>query len=266
MIAQLHIRACLRNGITYLKHCYATPPFKLADITEDKKANELQLMLMCSSPGILDGDSYSVKLELEENCNMQLHTQSYQRLFQMKEGAKQLMEVTLQAGASLVYLPHPAVPHATSIFSSVNKIFLQQKCSLIWGEILTCGRQLKSEYFSYSKYHSITEVYIDNRLVVKENLLMQPAMVNVNAIGQLEGYSHQASLLCIYDNEYLPGTMDAIYDFLVMQPAIEFGISKTPLKGFIVRILGFKAEQLHHLLKSVADLVKVNNACMINNK
>ena len=53
MNAQLHIQTALRNGITYLKNCYATPPFKLANITEDKQSHELQLMLMSSSPGIL---------------------------------------------------------------------------------------------------------------------------------------------------------------------------------------------------------------------
>ena len=57
----------------------------MANITEDKTGATLQLMLMSSSPGILDGDEYKIKIELEENCSLQLHTQSYQRLFNMKQ-------------------------------------------------------------------------------------------------------------------------------------------------------------------------------------
>lgn len=266
MNAKLHIQTSIRNGITYLQHCYATPPFKLANITEDKQSEELQLMIMCSSPGILDNDDYEMKISLDEGCNMQLHTQSYQRLFQMQHGAKQSIEVHLKEGASFVYLPHPAVPHAQSIFTSKNKIFLQHNCSLIWGEILTCGRQLKDEVFTLSKFHNITEVYIDNRLAVKENLLMQPALFDVKALGQLEGFTHQASLICINENDGLEDVMTAIYDWLLLQPNIEFGISKTPFKGFVVRILGYKAEQLHNCLKSVVDLVKISKRWVVNNE
>ena len=124
MIAKLNIRTAVRNGITYLDQTYFTPPFKVANITEDKQAPTLHLMLMNSSPGILDGDDYSIKIELSENSSLQVHTQSYQRLFNMKEGASQLQEVYLEKNSSLVYLPHPAVPHEKAVFKSVNKIYL----------------------------------------------------------------------------------------------------------------------------------------------
>ena len=79
---------------------------------------------MSSSPGILDEDEYELKIELGENSSLQLHTQSYQRLFNMKKGAKQLMEVYLEKGSSFVYLPHPSVPHENSVFTATNKFFL----------------------------------------------------------------------------------------------------------------------------------------------
>ena len=41
-------------------------------------------MLMSSSPGILDEDKYLMKIEVAEGCALKLHTQSYQRLFTMK--------------------------------------------------------------------------------------------------------------------------------------------------------------------------------------
>ena len=60
MKARLHIQTAVRNGITCLKQSFYTPPFKVANITEDKQAGPLHLMLMCSSPGILDGDDYQL--------------------------------------------------------------------------------------------------------------------------------------------------------------------------------------------------------------
>src|SRR5687767_157939 len=132
MKSHLHIHVAARNGITYLKQSYYTPPFKVANITEDKKAGPLQLMLMCSSPGILEGDEHQVKIHLEEDSHLHMHTQSYQRLFNMKNGARQTMEVYLQKGSSLIYIPHPAVPHKQSVFTTNNKIYLQGENRLIW--------------------------------------------------------------------------------------------------------------------------------------
>ena len=251
MIAHVHIQAATRNGITRLKQVYATPPFKVADITEDKTTNQLHLMLMSSSPGILDDDEYHVKIDVEEHGHLQLHTQSYQRLFQMKKGAQQYMQVNVQQEACFTYIPHPVVPHKNSIFTSHNTIHLQPNSRLLWGEILTCGRAQNGEQFHFSKYHNITDVFVNNRLFIRENLLVQPAMVNVQALGQWEGYTHQASL--IYVNDTSVGVI--IHAQLLQEKGIAFGISTMASNGLIIRLLGYKAEQLYNCLKTMAALL-----------
>jgi urease accessory protein len=258
VISNLQIQTAERNGITYLKQSYCTPPFKVANITEDKQAGPLHLMLMCSSPGILDGDDYQVKINIEENAHLHLHTQSYQRLFNMKLGARQKQEVYLQKNASLIYIPHPAVPHKQSIFTTCNKIYLEGNNKLIWGELLTCGRKLNGEQFDFIKYHSITEIYIQGRLAIKENWLVQPGITNLQAIGQWEGYTHQASLILLNNQENISSHYDAINHFLLQQQEITFGISTLPQSGLIVRILGYKAEQLFNCLNRIAILTTQN--------
>jgi urease accessory protein len=255
VISHIQIQTAERNGITYLKQSYYTPPFKVADITENKKAGPLHLMLMSSSPGILDGDDYQIKINLEENAHLQLHSQSYQRLFNMKQGARQKMEVHLQKNATLIYIPHPAVPHKQSIFTTCNKIYLEGNNRLIWGELLTCGRKLNGEHFDFIKYHSITDIYINGRLAIKENWLVQPGITDVQAIGQWEGYTHQASLVILGNQEGASLHYDAINHFLLQQQEITFGISTLPYNGFIVRILGYKAEQLFNCLNRIASCI-----------
>jgi urease accessory protein len=256
MKAALHIQASARNGITYLKQNYFSPPFKVANITEDKKANELQLMLMSSSPGILDGDEYDIKIEVDEHSVLQLHTQSYQRLFNMKVGATQKMEVVLNSNSSFTYLPHPTVPHEQSIFSAKNKIHLQSNCKLIWGEILTCGRKLNGEVFLLSKYHNLTEIYFNNKLVIKENLLIQPTIANPAFTGQMEGYTHQASLIMLDAALDIASAKETIAGLLSLKEGIEFGITAAHINGLIIRILGNKAEQLLDCLKEVTAKLK----------
>jgi urease accessory protein len=228
------------------------------NITEDKQGKDLHLMLMSSSPGILDEDEYELRVDVVENGSLQLHTQAYQRLFNMVIGAKQTMQVHLQQGSSFTYLPHPSVPHESSIFTAKNKIHLSNNCNLIWGEILTCGRKLNGEIFSFSKYHNITEIFLNNKLIIKENLLMQPLLVNPNFMGQLAGFTHQASLIIINQNIDATEFTDMVHEYLQRETEIDFGVSITQTNAIIVRILGNKAEQLFKCLKHIAALVQTS--------
>lgn len=252
MYANLNIETIYKNGTTGLGKSYFTPPFKIANITEDKKSGWLQLMIMSSSPGVLDGDQYQIKIELGENSSLHLHTQSYQRLFNMKEGAAQQMEVHLEKGSSFIFLPHPSVPHENSIYKATNQFYLKDSCSLIWGEILTCGRKNNGEVFTFSSYRSITEVFINEKLIIKEHLFMQPSLVDPDSMGQLEGFTHQASLISIQESNHA----DSIYEYLSQQEEIISGVSLTAGNGLIVRILGYKAEQLYHHLQQIALLLQ----------
>lgn len=252
MKAKLHIRAACRNGSTWLKNAYYTPPLKIADITENK-TGKLRLMLMSSSPGILDEDSYDIQIELEEKSALALQTQSYQRLFSMKKNACQQMKVIMAEGSSFHYVPYPVVPHKHSDFSAVNKIYLSSDCTLIWGEVLTCGRKLNGEVFELTRYQSIIEIYLSGRLIIKENLLLQPATIPVDRLGQMEGYTHQASLIYLNCNMAPKNLIEAIGTSLSMQHNITFGITAAPANGIIIRLLGYQAEQLHHCLIKIAE-------------
>jgi urease accessory protein len=129
---------------------------------------------------------------------------------------------------------------------------------LIWGEILTCGRKLNGEVFQFSKYHSITEVFINNKLVIKENLLMQPSFIDPTVIGQLEGFTHQASFIFLDEKTDCINVADNIHDYLSLQHEIVFGITAAPANGLIIRILGYKAEQLHDCLKAIAKIAELS--------
>lgn len=250
--AKLHIETEWRDEKTILKNSFCTPPFKVADVTEDKKQAILQLMIMSSSPGVLDGDEYNFQIDVAENCSLQLKAQAYQRLYQMKKGARQFLNVNLKEGSSLVYIPQPLVPHENSIFLSRNKISLNENCSLIWGEVMSCGRMLNGEIFKFSSYQSITEIFYQEKLIVKENILMEPAEINVKLIGQLEGYTHQASLICIDNKINVDEKAEIIIDFLKQEKNIEFGLSALPVNGVIIRLLGYKSEPLFDLLKTAS--------------
>ena len=110
----------------------------------------MNLMLMSSSPGVLDGDETTFVVDIATNASLKLETQSYQRIYQMKTGASQSITVNMQAGSLFSYIPFPLVPHKASIFTSRNKIFLSNHCTLQWGEVISCGRKLNNEVFQFT--------------------------------------------------------------------------------------------------------------------
>ncbi|MBL0356709.1 MAG: urease accessory protein UreD [Chitinophagaceae bacterium] len=260
MKSSLHIQVAGRSGISFLQEAFFTTPLKVMNITEDKTDHQLQLMLMSSSPGILDGDEYDLKIEIEESCSLQLHTQAYQRLFTMKKGATQIMNVYIEEGGSFYFLPHPSVPHDQSIFTSHNNFYLGNNSKLIFCEILTCGRKLNGELFAFSKYHSISQVYINNKLIIKENLLVQPSLVNVHTIGQLEGYTHQASMIWLQDGADVKSMQQGLLSFLSTKKNMEVGITAAPVNGLIIRLLGNGGEQLYDCLKSISVILKAKES------
>jgi len=254
MQSEVAIRVDVRGGRSRLVSSYFTPPFKVADTTEDRRAALLHLMLMCSSPGVLDGDDLTIRVEVGEHGQVWLHTQSYQRLFRMRQGAVQRVEVRMEKGACLCWLPHPCVPHENAIFTGINQIFLSKDCKFVWGEVLTCGRKLNGEVFNFSKYHMRTEVFVDGELALLENVCLRPSVLSVGMPGQMEGFTHQASLLVMGKGA---GERKREIDAYLSERCLEilFGVSEGPAGSLVVRILGNKAEPLYDCLKGIAGML-----------
>ncbi|MBU3713734.1 MAG: urease accessory protein UreD [Ferruginibacter sp.] len=258
MNGRLEIQTIYRNNKTILKDSFMSPPFKLADITENKKSSMLELMMMSSSPGTLDKDNLNIDILIDENCSVILSTQSYQRIFNMKDSATQHTNIKMRQNGFLSHIPHPTVPHKNANYTTINNIYLENSSTLIWGELLTCGRKLNNEIFLFNKMHSITNVYCENNLIIRENLLMEPSTMNLSAIGQLEGYTHQASLICFNNKMDNEETKNSVYELLNAHTEIKFGISNATAHSIKVRILGRHAEELFDILNKINKLLTVS--------
>ena len=122
-------------------------------------------------------------------------------------------------------------------------------------DIITCGRKLSGEAFTFSHYHNITNIYLDNKLVLKENVLLEPLVKNVQLIGQLEGFTHQSTLLFINDKADMEKIATCCIEILSGIEGITFGISMLSVNGLIFRALGYKGEQLFDLNNKIASVI-----------
>lgn len=256
MINRLNIVSGFKDGRSYLKDNFFTRPFRIATINEDRSDPSLYLMLMSSSPGILDNDHYDINIEVESESRLQLQSQSYQRLFNMKSGAQQHMKVSLRNDSTFSYIQHPIVPHEQSIFKAHNIINLEENCNLTLGEIITCGRKHSGEVFLFSKFQNLTEVFHNGKLILKDNVLLQPLLADIETLGQMEGFTHQATLIHINTGmRDMESLIEETFTLLQSQENVAYGVSQPFSNGMIVRMLGNGGEQLYNAFREIQDKI-----------
>lgn len=270
MVNKLNIISGYRSGRSFLKDTYFTRPFHVMNVGEDKSDPALYLMVMSSSPGILDGDEYDIQICLEEKSRLMLQSQAYQRLFNMKKGALQKQVIHLKAGSVFSYVQHPVVPHENSIFKSHSIIRLEDDCALSFGEIITCGRKHSGEIFRFKHYQNLIEIFHHQKLLVKDNVLLQPQRMQMNTTGQLEGFTHQASFFYVHTGQVdMNDALSHLQNIPEMEKGITCGISLSSPQCITARFLGNGAEQLFNCLKRMQEYLwprkqKQSNSTLIS--
>jgi urease accessory protein len=86
---------------------------------------------------------------------------------------------------------------------------------------------------------------------------MEPFKSNVRAMGQMEGYTHQSTLLFISDNVDVKAICEKSKDFLSCNADISFGASLLPVNGLIFRMLGYGAEKLFECNLKLAAMIRL---------
>jgi len=218
-----------------MSDCFFTSPFKIAKpFYRDNGYTEI--MVMCASPGILAGDRYNMRFDLSDNTKTIISEQSYRKIYNSGDDFSQ-QHTRIQAGenAALYYVPFPVIPFAGSRFRSRTDIFLRPSSKLIFGEILTCGRDGMGERFAFSEFSSRTAVYVDGKPVFLDNSrLIEDRDADFSGLGFLEGYSCQGVFFLYgFDNVSLPE-----------REGIQAAVSKS-LAGFTIRALGDSANNLY---------------------
>jgi urease accessory protein len=248
MLGKLHIETKEVDGKTILKNCYFSAPFKVMDITQGKIKTKLTLMLMSSSPGILDKDEFDIDIQIGEKSHVELYTQAYQRIYTMKEGTFQKQKVYLEKGAFLHYLAHPIVPHKNAKYKGETEIYLQKDANLIWSEIITCGRMGHEIDFGFDYFCNLTSVYYENRLIFKDNQQLFPSKIPLQTMGLYADYTHQATILFLGEVFHSKLVRDKIVAFFEPIKELNVGVSLLEKHGIVVRLLGKKAEFIYETI------------------
>ncbi|UOO82073.1 urease accessory protein UreD [Uruburuella testudinis] len=257
MQSRLTLSTHKRDGNTVLGDYFATPPLKLLTLPHHGDG-VLHAMQMSSSPGLLAGDRIDIGITLAADSALHLSTQAFTRVLSMHAGqqAEQHHIISQAEGSCLTYLPHPLVLHGGSTLVQTTRIDLADRCRLIYGEITAAGRVLNGETFAFARFSSQLHIRHHGRLLVHDNICWQPELHHPAVLGQMEGYTHQATLFYADTNPDRPlkALLDRLYHSLSEQfsDGLLWGASLAADNIICLRALACRAELLQQLLQQAA--------------
>ncbi|CAZ82049.1 unnamed protein product [Tuber melanosporum] len=171
---------------TTLPHLHFTYPLKLISIpSPPSTTNTYQTVFQLTyGGGLVSNDQVYLRIVLEPSSKLCLLTQGSTKIFKQKvEGdiARQALDVRLCRGARLLLLPDPLQPFEGSVFSQIQRFWLQEdegegegEGGMVVLDWVTEGRAARGERWELERFESRNEVYCtgSGRLLLRDALVL----------------------------------------------------------------------------------------------
>lgn len=261
--SKVNITTLNKYGKTILDDIYFTAPFKISPAFY-KEDNSIKVIVMSASAGIMAGDTQEYNITLNDNTNIEVTSQSFEKIHKMEDGdSYRECNIIVGSNSLLKYKPLPTIPFKDSAFNSNMNITLKDKSSkLILVDIISCGRAACGERFEYKYYKSYTEVKCSDKLVYVDNTTYNPSIINLNNFGMFEGYSHLVNMLiCNFDDS--SEKLDLIREIIENNKEVDGGATLTQYKDVSIKIFGHSAQQLISISEDISELFNSSTSWVI---
>lgn len=161
--------------------------------------------LLTYGGGIVAGDSINLDVHLDRQTRLLLLTQGSTKIFKTEDPqliSHQRMNVNLKRGATLLYLPDPVQPFASTAFSQSQLYHLDDgEGSLCVCDWVTSGRSARGENWDIYEYSSRNEVWTTEtsgkkRLLLRDNLILDKhGRTDMRLSSRMDGFSVFGTLI-----------------------------------------------------------------------
>ena len=226
---------------TVIADCYAHVPLQVLRPVYLDDSGTAYIYLLNPGGGVVGGDTYTMQITLEAAARAYLTTPSATRIYAAPEmPAQQHIDITLEAGAVLTYLPEQTIPFAEAAFHQHLDIRLGPGASVFLGDIVAPGRLARGEKFAYREYCSrirITDAH--GTVMVVDHCRLQPQRHNLAALGRLEGYAYLGTFYAVCQGMTLPSALiEQLHALLAEQQSLVGSVTLLAHGGVAARLLG----------------------------
>lgn len=272
----------LRGGRTVLDDVYGTSPLKVAktfpvalvaaspaaaggsgaggtglSAPSGVAVSGAAVTVMDVSPGLMDGDNYTLEWDIGEGCAVAVTTQSYAKAHPSPHiGARQRTRIRVGKRASLVYAPLPTMLYADAALCAELHAELDEGASLLLLDTWCAGRVHYGETHRFRSYTGDVRIVSAGRLAAMSRLRLVPGEQTFRAPGVLEQYTHCGTLYGF--GPFADGA--AVEAALDCEPvrggaSLLAGASLAARDGLVASVLGHSAWEVHGALLAMARTI-----------
>lgn len=163
-----------------------TYPLKLISPRPSPGARSILVFLLTYGGGLVAGDRINLSVAIETSARLSLVTQGSTKIFKSPRNdlvTRQTLDVRIESGGALVYLPDPVQPFAESVYEQRQLFHVVggerpgSLCVLDW---VSEGRSARGEKWDLTSWKGRNEVYLASgaengdggRLLLRDNVLL----------------------------------------------------------------------------------------------
>lgn len=215
--------------------------------------------IVSSSGGILQGDKYMIDIILEKNALAHITTQGATRVYGMNvSNAIQVVNVSLDDGAYLEFIPDQIIPYKNSRFYQEINFRVHDNATMIYSEIISPGRIGMGEIFDYEICYlrSIGKNHKDE-LRFTDYTKIEPKKMNLQDFGVLGQKQITATMYILAKRNDIEKIIQSLEIEIKNSSEIEFGWSTmTKENGILLRILGNTTRDVIRLVYDITKIVR----------
>ena len=208
--------------------------------------------------GYVEGEKYKYSITQKEDTRAIITTQSSTKVYKCENNnrTEQVTTINLEKNSILEYITDSVILYKNAIYKQVNNIYMDDSSTLIYSDGITSGWSKDGDAFQYSNVQLKTNVYLNNKLVLLDNLLLDPKRNDVTKLGFFEGYKNFGTLLVINKNINAQTIEDLRNEIKNLNLPIYFGISELEVNGFVLRVLGNLTQNIESAIKLCHNYIR----------
>ena len=208
---------------------------------------------------MLQGDRYAVDITLEKNALAHVTTQGATRIYGMNaSNAIQTVNVSLDDGAYLEFIPDQIIPYKDSKFYQEINFQVHDNATMIYSEVISPGRVGMGEVFGYDICSlKSTGKNQDGKLRFTDHARIEPRKMNLQDFGLLGKRQVVATAYILAGTENTERITRMLEDGIRNSPEIEVGWSTmTKENGILLRALGDTTRDVFRLVYDATKIVR----------
>ncbi|MEK8198010.1 MULTISPECIES: urease accessory protein UreD [Lysinibacillus] len=245
-----------RRGFTRLVHVYQQPPLKASRELYEGNHPTATVFIMESSGGMVAGDRNEISVKLAPDSQVRLKQQSALKIYPSHTGefCTQAITVELDERARLEWLPEVTIPFERAKFQVDTTIHLKESSTLIWGEIVAPGREMRGEIFDYQAFQSKYKLYVEDSLIAFDSFHFKPQDMNFSTIGLLEKALYIGSLWIVAPQVQHLNIRD-LQDRIQLEPSVQASVTKLTDQAIHCRWLAKEQRTLHKEINNMFEYI-----------